>query len=92
MTTDQEPGTDSGAIEETLRSYLVGRLKTDVLVDQDLFESGLVTSMFAMELVVHLEKTFEVSILGGNLRLANFRSVRSMATLVRELQAGESRG
>ncbi|CDR05505.1 acyl carrier protein [Streptomyces iranensis] len=91
MTTHQGPGTDS-AIEETLKSYLVDRLKTEVTFDQDLFESGLVSSMFAMELVVHLEKTFEVSIVGNDLRLANFRSIRSMAALVRGLRDGDGRG
>ncbi|MDT0612236.1 acyl carrier protein [Streptomyces lancefieldiae] len=91
MTKHQGPGTDS-AIEETLRSYLADRLKTEVSVEQDLFESGLVSSMFAMELVVHLEKTFEVSILGNDLRLANFRTIRSMATLVRGLRDGDDRG
>ncbi|MEU4052219.1 acyl carrier protein [Streptomyces olivaceus] len=79
-------------MEETLKSYLVDRLKADVALDQDLFESGLVNSMFAMELVVHLEKTFGVSILGNDLRLVNFRTINSMAALVRELRDGDSRG
>ncbi|MYX57655.1 hypothetical protein GTZ89_18745 [Streptomyces sp. SID8382] len=39
-----------------------------------------------MEIVVHLEKTYGVSVRGKDLRLDNFRTVRSMATLVRRLQ------
>ncbi|MEV6233468.1 phosphopantetheine-binding protein [Saccharopolyspora shandongensis] len=85
MTAEQQ--TDSAA-EEVLRSYLTDRLKADVLVDQDLFASGLVNSMFAMELVVYLEKTFEVAIIGEHLRLDNFRTIQSMAALVRTLRDG----
>lgn len=88
MTADQTTETT----EETVRSYLAGRLKTEVAPAQDLFESGLVTSMFAMELVVHLETTFAVSIVGSDLKLDNFRSARSMAALVHRLRDGGSDG
>ncbi|ATL81602.1 putative methoxymalonate biosynthesis acyl carrier protein [Streptomyces malaysiensis subsp. malaysiensis] len=54
--------------------------------DADLFASGGLSSLFAMEIVVHLEKTYGVSVRGKDLRLDNFRTVRSMATLVRRLQ------
>ncbi|MEV4723154.1 MULTISPECIES: acyl carrier protein [Micromonospora] len=77
--------------EETLRSYLTDRLKTTVEVGQDLFDSGLVNSLFAMELVVHLEQTFQIAVLGADLRLDNFRSVRSMAALVRRLRDDHGR-
>ncbi|KWV30928.1 acyl carrier protein [Micromonospora rifamycinica] len=77
--------------EEMLRSYLAAQLKTTVEADQDLFDSGLVNSMFAMELVVHLEQTFQIAVLGADLRLDNFRSVRSMATLVRRLRDDRGR-
>ena len=64
---------------------LARRLKTTVPTDQDLFASGLVTSMFAMELVVHLEGTYGIAILGGDLKLDNFRTVERMTTLVTRL-------
>ena len=43
--------------------------------DQDLFASGVVSSMFAMELVVFLEQSYQVTIIGGDLKLDNFRTV-----------------
>jgi methoxymalonate biosynthesis acyl carrier protein len=46
----------AAAIEEALLSFLADRVKTAVAPDQDLFGSGLVSSMFAMQLVVHLEE------------------------------------
>nr|WP_286259752.1 acyl carrier protein [Streptomyces graminofaciens] len=67
--------------------YLHDRLKTPVDPADDLFALGLANSMFAMELVVHLEQTFGVMIEGQDLKLDNFRSARSMAGLVARLRA-----
>ena len=53
--------------------------------DQDLFASGLVSSMFAMELVVFLEQNFGVFIGGADLKLDHFRTVHSMSGLVQRL-------
>lgn len=54
----------------------------------DIFAVGGLSSLFAMELVVHLEKTFGISITGADMRLDNFRTVASMVELVTRL--GES--
>jgi methoxymalonate biosynthesis acyl carrier protein len=59
--------------------------------DADLFESGTVSSLFAMELVVFLEG-FGVAITGTDLRLANFRTVRTMTDLVLRLRDEDARG
>jgi methoxymalonate biosynthesis acyl carrier protein len=83
---DAAPGTRD-AIERELLSLLRARLKTPVTAEQDLFADGLVTSMFAMELVVRLEQSFAVAIVGPDLKLANFRSVAAMADLVHRLRS-----
>lgn len=81
---DQSAPTDP--VEQALLAHLRTRLKTDVGPTVDLFGSGLVSSMFAMELVVYLEQSFGITIVGRDLRLDNFRSVRSMSSLVHRLQ------
>nr|WP_225953742.1 phosphopantetheine-binding protein [Kibdelosporangium phytohabitans] len=65
--------------------HLTATLSKEVTADQDLFASGLVSSMFAMQLVIHLEKTYGLTIAGANLRLANFRTVTTMVGLVLRL-------
>ncbi|MDX2682005.1 acyl carrier protein [Streptomyces sp. NY05-11A] len=72
--------------EQELVDFLHGKTKRVWEEDTDLFASGGLSSLFAMEIVVHLEKTYGVSIRGKDLRLDNFRTVRSMASLVRRLQ------
>jgi methoxymalonate biosynthesis acyl carrier protein len=73
------------AIEAALLSFLAERVKTEVEPDQDLFGTGLVSSMFAMQLVVHLEETYDIAIIGPELKLDNFRTVRAMTALVLRL-------
>jgi methoxymalonate biosynthesis acyl carrier protein len=92
MTIDQTTATLSAeAIENGLLAFLAERIKTEVAVDQDLFKSGLVSSMFAMQLVVHLEEANDIAIVGPDLKLDNFRTVEAMTSLVLRLRdAGDA--
>ena len=84
---DETDETDETEISASLTRYLHEKLKAEVAPDDDLFAAGLANSMFAMELVVHLEQTFGVMIEGQDLKLDNFRSARSMAGLVVRLRS-----
>ncbi|MFH9419136.1 acyl carrier protein [Streptomyces sp. NPDC017529] len=85
MSVQEESFTTEGLQKEIL-DFLAERIKTTVEVDQDLFASGVVSSMFAMQLVVHLEETYDIAIVGGDLKLDNFRTVQTMAGLVLRLR------
>jgi methoxymalonate biosynthesis acyl carrier protein len=74
------------AVKDALLSFLAERVKTTVTADQDLFGSGLVSSMFAMQLVVHLEETYDIAIVGPELKLDNFRTVDAMTSFVLRLR------
>lgn len=86
LSVDRTPES-TGAIEQNLLRYLESRTSSSWEVDRDLFNTGSLSSLFAMELVVHLEKSFDVVIMGSDLRLDNFRTVRAMTALVRRLQS-----
>jgi methoxymalonate biosynthesis acyl carrier protein len=95
MTTEQTFGfapASTDAITDALVSFLTQRLKTEVAPDQELFKSGLVSSMFAMELVVHLEASYDIAIIGPELKLDNFRTIRAMTSLVERLREVEGLG
>ena len=79
----------SEAVEDALLGFLTERVKAAVAPDQDLFASGLVSSMFAMQLVVHLEESYDIAIIGPELKLDNFRTVQAMTGLVLRLRAAE---
>jgi methoxymalonate biosynthesis acyl carrier protein len=87
VTTPAELVPTAESIEEELLRFLKDRIGTEVAPDLDLFASGSATSLFAMELVVHLEQSFDVVIAGGDLQMDNFRSVQQMTALVLRLRA-----
>ena len=78
------------AISVNLQEFLLSRTKQAWEPDVDLFASGVVSSMFAMELVVYVEKTFDVMVLGEDLAVDNFRTVRRMTDLVLRLSENGS--
>jgi methoxymalonate biosynthesis acyl carrier protein len=75
------------AIESQLIAFLEGKTRSSWDAEVDLFAEGGLSSMFAMELVVHVEGTYGVQVRGADLKLDNFRTVRAMAGLVRRLRA-----
>jgi methoxymalonate biosynthesis acyl carrier protein len=73
-------------IRENLLAFLARRTNRPLTSDTDLFAAGLVSSMFALELVVHVESEFGVTVEGPDLRLDNFRTVDAMTELVLRLR------
>jgi methoxymalonate biosynthesis acyl carrier protein len=73
-------------VEDKLLAFLRERTGQEWTVDRDLFAEGGLSSLFAMELVVQLESTFDVEVAGPDLQLANFRTVTAMSALVARLR------
>ncbi|MEV2278001.1 acyl carrier protein [Nocardiopsis sp. NPDC049922] len=87
MTAPTQKSQGHGEITTELVAFLESRTRASWDEDVDLFATGGLSSMFAMELVVYLEQTHGVSIRGADLKLDNFRTVRTMADLVLRLRA-----
>lgn len=82
MTVSATPDT----IEHELIDFLETRTKAGWTATRDLFGEGGLSSLFAMELVVHLEQRYGIAVSGANLKLANFRTVKAMVDLVVRLR------
>jgi methoxymalonate biosynthesis acyl carrier protein len=50
--------------------------------DEDIFALGFVNSLFAMQLVLFIEKELQVTIDNEDLDIENFRTINAMASLV----------
>ena len=74
------------AVARNLTEFLERRTRREIAEDVDLFRSGLLSSLFALELVVHVESAFGVTIAGPELKLDNFRTVAAMTALVSRLR------
>jgi acyl carrier protein len=84
----------SNETKAQLHRFIAGRYpNVEIDDEQDIFALGFVNSLFAMELVMFIEKTFSLSIPNDELRIDNFRTVASMAALVeRQTVAASSPG
>lgn len=69
-------------IKTRIRSFLCTRWPGELRDDDDIFEAGVVNSLFAMQLVVFVEDEFAIQISNEDLERDNFRTVNSITGLV----------
>lgn len=70
-------------IKEKVKSFLSKYLKqVEVKDSEDIFALGYVNSLFAMQLVMFIEKEFNISIENSDLDLDNFRSINSITEMI----------
>jgi methoxymalonate biosynthesis acyl carrier protein len=74
MTTDE--------ILEKTKSFLAQFINVDVANDEDLFASGLVNSLFAMQLVLFIEKEFSIKVENEDLDYDNFRTLNAIVGFI----------
>ena len=69
--------------KEKIRAFLSRFFRDHQLRDdEDIFASGYVNSMFAMQLVQFVESDFGITVESEDLELDNFRTVDAIAALV----------
>jgi methoxymalonate biosynthesis acyl carrier protein len=85
-------GTDGSTVEKELTAFLTERTGSEPTVEQDLFATGVISSMFALQLVVHLEDEYDIEIVGAELSRDNFSSVQAMSAMVMRLRSSAAGG
>jgi methoxymalonate biosynthesis acyl carrier protein len=75
-------------IKQKIRDFVGRFVKGHDLGDgDDIFATGFVNSMFAMQLVQFVETTFGFTVESDDMEIDNFRSVDAIAALVERKQA-----
>ncbi len=75
-------------IKEKSRAFLARYIrKHDLQDDDDIFARGFVNSLFAMQLVLFVEKEFNIKVENEDLDLKNFNSLNAISGFV-ERKAG----
>lgn len=69
----------NGELKDKIRGFITSRLKMSIDDNVNLFTSGIVDSLFAMELVLFVEKQFKIRVDNDDLDLNNFNSVCAIA-------------
>lgn len=75
-------------IKNRTRAFLSNFIKKKELQDtDDIFAIGDVNSLFAMQLVMFIEKEFGVAIENSDLNLNNFRSIQAITAFIESKNA-----
>ena len=70
-------------VKDKIRAHLKDALRRQELSDEiDIFENGLVDSMFAVQLVAFTEEAFDITVEDEDLDLENFRSIDGLTHFV----------
>lgn len=74
--------------ETIVKEYLLQKINLSELKDDvNIFEEGLVNSLFAIELMTFLEKSFHIKITMEDLNMDNFSSINSIKNFLKSKQA-----
>jgi len=86
MSTQVENGPSSKtapAVRETVRRFILSSIAVTGLDDEaNLFESGIVNSLFAVQLMTFIEKTYGIEVGIEDLDIENFKSVNATTAFV----------
>jgi len=74
---------ETNNINEKIKKFLQKHIKkTDLKDDDDIFKTRLVNSLFAMQLVLFVEKEFNIKVEQQDLDLKNFNSIISIVNFI----------
>jgi len=75
----------------TVRQLIADKLAMEVASDDtDLLAEGVLDSVTLVQLIMHLEQTFDIRVELADLEIDDLRSVRSIAALVEKLRESQS--
>jgi len=70
-------------VRDTVRRFILSAIPVTRLDDDvDLFESGIVNSLFAVQLMTFIEKTYAMEVAMDDLDIQNFKSVNATTAFV----------
>lgn len=73
----------SQEVQEIVKSYIGNFVGLDSVGEEvNIFEEGLVNSLFAIELMTFLEKSFDIKIGMDDLNMAYFTSINTITAFV----------
>ena len=69
-------------IKEKIKTFLAQFISVSISDDKDIFASGLVNSLFAMQLVLFVEKEYQFKVENDDLDYDNFRTLNAIVAFI----------
>ena len=71
------------SVKETVRQFILSSINiSDLRDDDDLFELGIANSLFAIQLMTFIEKTFALEVEMEDMDIENFKSLSASTAFV----------
>ena len=74
--------TENIRIKESIKGFISKTININIDDDEDLFDSGIVNSLFSIQLVTFVEKNFNLIVTVDDLDIENFKSVNAVYNFV----------
>lgn len=75
--------TDPNEVKAAIRAFIQASINLDGLGnDENLFETGIVNSLFAVQLMTFIERRFDIEVSSDDLDIENFKSIDATAAFV----------
>ena len=70
-------------IYQEIKQFILRVSRRESIADEeDIFEGGIVNSLFAMQLIIFLEKQFNIHVDGKELKQDNFKNIKSIVAYI----------
>ena len=74
---------DPNQVKEAIRAFIQASINLDGFGNnENLFETGIVNSLFAVQLMTFIERTFKIEVGADDLDIENFKSIDATAAFV----------
>ena len=74
---------DPNPVKEAIRTFIQTSINIDGFGnDENLFESGIVNSLFAVQLMTFIERAFDIEVGTDDLDIENFKSIDATTAFV----------
>lgn len=75
-------------VKNMVFNYILEHVSEEFDYNTDLFEEGLVNSLFAIQLMTFIEKSFSIKITMQDLDMENYKSINAIDSFVKRKSTG----
>jgi acyl carrier protein len=72
----------SAEVVSSVRAFVTRSLSHEVLDSENIFQTGLVSSLFGLQLITFLEEAFDIHVTDEDLDMGNFMSIDNITRFV----------
>jgi len=73
-------------IKDSIKAFVSNFTNKDIEDDTNLFEMGFISSLFGIQLIVYIEKAFEISLVLDDIPLERLQTLENIAALITSIK------